>query len=563
MYRYDAFDARLVRERAAQFRDQVVRRLSGALTEDEFKPLRLQNGLYMQLHAYMLRIAVPYGLLDGSQLRAVADISRRYDRGYVHFTTRQNIQLNWPELEDVPAILDELAQVEMHAIQSSGNCIRNITSDPFAGVCTDEIEDPRPYCEILRQWSTFHPEFAFLPRKFKIAVTGAEEDRAAVAVHDIGLRLVAADDGAVGFRVLVVGGMGRSPFLAQVLREFLPKRHLLSYLEAALRVYNRHGRRDNKYKARIKILVDDLGIEGFAAEVEAEWAHLRGGTLTLEDAEVERMRAYFAPPAYERIANGDLGLEAGLRVAPRFARWVRNNVVAHRVEGYRSAVISLKDHDLPPGDLRADQLEAVADLAERHGFGRVVVTHRQNLVLPDVRVGELYELWAALEELGLGGGNYNRAADIVACPGLDYCNLANARTLNVAEDLQARFRDLDRLHELGPVHLNVSGCINACGHHHVGHIGVLGIDKRGVEHYQLMLGGHRGDDASLGEIVGRSFTREVIGGAVETVLRVFVERRGAGERFLDAVRRLGLEPFQQALYGDEARAGTVSRGRAA
>ncbi len=563
MYRYDAFDARLVRERAAQFRDQVVRRLSGALTEDEFKPLRLQNGLYMQLHAYMLRIAVPYGLLDGSQLRAVADISRRYDRGYVHFTTRQNIQLNWPELEDVPAILDELAQVEMHAIQSSGNCIRNITSDPFAGVCTDEIEDPRPYCEILRQWSTFHPEFAFLPRKFKIAVTGAEEDRAAVAVHDIGLRLVAADDGAVGFRVLVGGGMGRSPFLAQVLREFLPKRHLLSYLEAALRVYNRHGRRDNKYKARIKILVDDLGIEGFAAEVEAEWAHLRGGTLTLEDAEVERMRAYFAPPAYERIANGDLGLEAGLRVAPRFARWVRNNVVAHRVEGYRSAVISLKDHDLPPGDLRADQLEAVADLAERHGFGRVVVTHRQNLVLPDVRVGELYELWAALEELGLGGGNYNRAADIVACPGLDYCNLANARTLNVAEDLQARFRDLDRLHELGPVHLNVSGCINACGHHHVGHIGVLGIDKRGVEHYQLMLGGHRGDDASLGEIVGRSFTREEIGGAVETVLRVFVERRGAGERFLDAVRRLGLEPFHQALYGDEARAGTVSRGRAA
>ena len=560
MYTYDAFDTALVRQRAAQFRDQVVRRLSGEIAESEFKPLRLQNGLYMQLHAYMLRVSVPYGLLSSTQLRRLAHIARTYDKGYGHFTTRQNIQFNWPELTDVPAILDELADVEMHAIQSSGNCIRNITSDAFAGVCTDEIEDPRPYCEMLRQWSTFHPEFAFLPRKFKFAVTGAREDRAAIAVHDIGLRIVEVD-GEVGFEVHVGGGLGRTPMVGKVVRAFLPKRDLLTYMEAILRVYNRFGRRDNKYKARIKILVDALGVDAFGELVEAEWEAIRDSGLQLDDAEIERMRAHFEPPAYEQLTNGELSIEAALLVKPEFAHWTKSNVVAHRVAGYRSVVISLKDHGLPPGDLRAAQMDAIAELADRYSFGRLVVTHRQNLVLPDVKVAELFELWSALSELGLGRGNFNQVQDLIACPGLDYCALANARTINVAEDIQKRFRDLDELLSLGEVQTNISGCINACGHHHVGHIGILGINKRGEEYYQLMLGGHRGDDASLGEIVGRAFSTEQIGPAVESVLRTYARvRESADERFFETVRRVGFGPFQRDLYGDDTQA---ARTRAA
>ena len=554
MYVYDAFDKAIVRERAAQFRDQVVRRLSGEIAESEFKPLRLQNGLYMQLHAYMLRIAVPYGLLTSERFRKLAHITRKYDRGYCHLTTRQNVQLNWPELEDVPTILDELAEVDMHAIQTSGNCIRNVTSDAFAGVCTDEIEDPRPYCEILRQWSTFHPEFAFLPRKFKFAVTGARDDRAAVALHDVGIRIVESEDGEVGFEFQVGGGMGRTPMIAKVIGGFVPKRHLLSYSEAILRVYNRFGRRDNKYKARIKILVDALGADEFGRLVEAEFEQIKGGDLLLDEAELERMRAFFAPPAYETLKNGDLGLDAGLLVNPTFAHWTKSNVVDHRAPGYRSVVISLKDHGLPPGDIGADAMDAVAGLAERFSFGRLVVTHRQNLVLPDVKVADLFELWTALDALGFGRGNFNQAQDVIACPGLDYCALASARTLNVAEDIQVRFRDLDQLLDLGHVEINVSGCVNACGHHHVGHIGVLGIDKRGEEYYQLMLGGYRGNDASLGVIVGRAFDREHIAEAVETVLRAYGEvRSSADERFVDTVRRVGLGPFQRALYGDDVR----------
>lgn len=552
VYRYDAQDRQLVRERAAQFRDQVRRRLSGEITENEFKPLRLQNGLYMQLHAYMLRIAVPYGQLSSRQLYRLADIARKFDLGYGHFTTRQNIQLNWVALQDVPSILDALAEVEMHAIQTSGNCIRNVTSDPFAGVASDEIEDPRPYAELLRQWSTFHPEFAFLPRKFKIAITGAAEDRAAVRLHDIGLRLVRSETGEVGFEVIAGGGLGRTPYVGPTIREFLPKAHLLSYCEAILRVYNRYGRRDNKYKARIKILVDALGPADFASQVDSEWEKIKAGPLELSSRDIERMQSFFADPPYEALERSDTSLQGALLSNNRpFAQWVRANVFQHRIAGYSIVALPLKNTELPPGDLTAIRMEGVASLAERFGFGRLFVTHRQNLVLPDVKTADLFALWEKLVPLGLVNPTMGRVTDIIACPGLDYCALANARSIPIAEQLVSAFQDADILFDLGPVTLNISGCINACGHHHVGNIGILGIDKRGVEHYQLMLGGSSSDDASLGRTLGPALPSDRVVAAVKAVLKTYVELRSSTrERFIDTVRRVGAKPFAESVYGN-------------
>ena len=550
MYRYDAFDQQIVEERAAQFRDQVLRRLDGRLGENEFKPLRLQNGLYMQLHAYMLRIAVPYGLLSSTQVRKLAHISRTYDRGYAHLTTRQNVQLNWPKLEDVPSILDELAEVEMHAIQTSGNCIRNITSDPYAGVAADEVADPRPYCEILRQWSTFHPEFAFLPRKFKFAVTGAETDRAAIAVHDIGIRVVKNDAGEIGFAYYVGGGQGRTPLIAPCINEFVPERDLVSYAEAVLRVYNRLGRRDNKYKARIKVLVKQTGAEEFARLVEEEHSKIAGGSLALRPEDVAHFQSFFAPPAYESLENGEARVSASLLDKDRtFARWVDANVVEHRVPGYAIVNLSLKSAELPPGDATSDQLDVVADLAERYSFGRVVVTHRQNLVMPDVKRSDLASLHQELARLGFATPNVGKLTDVVCCPGLDYCALANARSISVAMELNARFDDLGKLYDLGDLHLNISGCINACGHHHVGHIGILGIDKQGDEFYQLSLGGSSGNEASIGKVLGRALAPSEIVDAVERAVLAYVAlRESEAEGFLETYRRLGPAPFKEAVY---------------
>ena len=552
MYRYDAHDQAIVQQRARQFRGQVQRRLSGEITEDEFKPLRLQNGLYMQLHAYMLRVAVPYGLLSSAQVRQLAHIARTYDRGYAHFTTRQNVQYNWPALDDVPSILDDLAAVEMHAIQTSGNCIRNITSDPFAGVAADEIADPRPYCELLRQWSTFHPEFAFLPRKFKIAVTGAKHDRAAVAFHDIGLRLVASPEGGgrPAVQVLVGGGLGRTPMIGAVIREALPERDLLSYVEAIVRVYNRHGRRDNKYKARIKILVDAMGPEAFAAEVEAEWAQIKDSTLRVDGDELARIARFFTTPAYRTLDEDPAALEAPMLMDPEFRRWVEVNVAEHRQPGYRAVVLSLKTGELPPGDVTHHQLDAIADLADDFGLGEVVVTHRQNLVFPDVEVSRLHGLWRALRKHGLATPNVDTITDIICCPGLDYCTLANARSIPIAQAITRRLDALDAVHDVGELHLNISGCINACGHHHIGHIGVLGINKSGEEYYQLMIGGSNADDASIGKVLGRAFDADGLIDAVETVVKTYLGlREHEDERFLDAARRVGPEPFKEALYG--------------
>jgi sulfite reductase (NADPH) hemoprotein beta-component len=553
MYRYDEYDQRIVDERAQQFRGQVERRLDGSIEENEFKPLRLQNGLYMQLHAYMLRVAIPYGLLDVPKLRKLAHIARTYDRGYGHLTTRQNIQYNWPKLEEVPKILEELASVQMHAIQTSGNCIRNVTSDPLAGVAKDELEDPRPYCEIIRQWSTFHPEFAFLPRKFKIAVTGAPaEDRAAVRIHDIGVRIVENGAGERGFEVLVGGGLGRTPYIAKVVREFVPYEHLLSYLEAILRVYNRYGRRDNKFKARIKIQVAEWGIERFTEAVEAEWAHTRDTALKLTREEIDRVRVQFTPPAYETLPDSGTTIAAGTLSRDReYARFLKNNLRAHKQPGYVVVVVSTKPEGRPPGDVSDTQLDALADLTERYSLGEAVVTHEQNMVLPHVRQRDLPELYAALKEWDLATANVGRLTDSICCPGLDFCALANARSIPVALEIAERFADLDRLDEVGEVSVKMSGCINACGHHHVGNIGILGIDKAGTEAYQLMLGGAPGNDASLGDVVGRAFGREEIVGAIDTVLRTYVGlRTGADERFLDCYRRVGLAPFKEALYGD-------------
>ncbi|MFN3958387.1 MAG: nitrite/sulfite reductase [Parvularculaceae bacterium] len=552
MYRYDQFDETFVRERVAEFRGQVARRLSGALTEEEFKPLRLMNGLYLQLHAYMLRVAVPYGTLSSRQLRKLAHVARVYDKGYGHFTTRQNIQFNWPALVDVPDILAELADVGMHAIQTSGNCIRNVTSDPFAGATADEIDDPRVYAEIIRQWSSLHPEFSFLPRKFKIAVTASDDDRAAVRVHDIGLRLHRNAEGERGFEVIVGGGLGRTPYIGETVREFLPERHLISYLEAIMRVYNARGRRDNKYKARIKILVASDAIDSFRREVEEEWEASGKEGLDWPAEEVIRIRTHFTPPAFERLPGRSAALEAARASDPAFDRWVRQNVAAHRAPGYAIAQISLKPIGRPPGDITADQLGAVADLAERYSFDEARATHEQNLLLPHVKQDDLFEVWRALRAAGLAEANIGLVSDIIACPGLDYCDLANARSIPIAERIQERFADSAAAADLGEIKIKISGCINACGHHHVGHIGILGVDKKGEEFYQILLGGSAASDASLGEITGRGFSADEVVSAVDSLIGFFRSVRLPGERFLDAYRRLGPDPFKEVLYGESA-----------
>ena len=548
MYQYDQYDQTLVDERVAQYRGQVQRYLAGQLSEDEFRPLRLMNGLYIQRHAPMLRIAIPYGLLSSQQLRMLAHIARRYDRGFGHFTTRQNIQFNWPKLEETPDILAELAQVQMHAIQTSGNCIRNVTADHLAGVAPDEIEDPRLYCEIIRQWSTFHPEFSYLPRKFKIAVTGARHDRAAAQVHDIGLNLVRNEQGEIGFQVLVGGGLGRTPMIGHVIREFLPQRDLLSYLEAILRVYNQHGRRDNLYKARIKILVKALGPATFREQVEVEWEQIRDSGLVLDQAEIERVRHYFAPPNYQADAAADSSFEEYLKSDPAFATWVRHNVAEHKVAGYRNVFVALKDPEVPPGDITAEQMDAVADLADRYSFGQIRATHHQNLLLADVYQGDLYALWQALKVQKLAFPVIGTLADMICCPGLDYCSLANASSISVAEQINQKFDQLDTLYDLGEIRLNMSGCMNACGHHHVGHIGILGVDKKGEEWYQISLGGSSGNDAALGSILGPSVPKAEVANTLERILTVYVEQREEGERFIDTFRRIGLEPFRAHAY---------------
>ncbi|MCE2510414.1 MAG: nitrite/sulfite reductase [Alphaproteobacteria bacterium] len=548
MYQYDEYDHTLVRERVAQFRGQVARRLKGELTEDEFRPIRLMNGLYLQLHAYMLRIAVPYGTLSSTQMRMLAHIARKYDKGYGHFTTRQNIQFNWPKLEDVPDILADLASVEMHAIQTSGNCIRNVTADQYAGVAADEIEDPRIYAEIIRQWSTLHPEFSFLPRKFKVAVTGSDHDRAAVRVHDIGLHIRRNTKGEVGFEVLVGGGLGRTPVIAETIRKFLPKRDLLSYLEAILRVYNQLGRRDKLLKARIKILVQSVGAERFAEMVEAEWEHLRDGALVLPAEEVERIRAFFAPPAYETLDVNQPAFEAARFEDRAFAEWCRTNLAPHKTPGYGIVNISLKGIGEAPGDATAEQMELVADLAERYSFDEVRVTHEQNLVLPHVKLTDVHAIWQALKPAGLATPNLGLVTDMITCPGLDFCNLANARSIPIAQRIGKCFENLDRQYNIGELKIKISGCINACGHHHVGHIGILGVDKKGEEFYQITLGGNAEEDSSIGQIVGPAFAYDEVVGAVETLVETYLLERRNGERFLDTYRRVGIAPFKERLY---------------
>ncbi len=548
MYRYDEFDQTLVAERVEQFRDQVQRRVSGEIDEDAFKPLRLMNGLYLQLHAYMLRVAIPYGTLSSRQLRMLGHVARKYDKGYGHFTTRQNIQYNWPKLEEVPDLLAELATVEMHAIQTSGNCIRNVTADHYAGAAADEIEDPRIYAEIIRQWSTLHPEFSFLPRKFKIAVTGASNDRAAVRVHDIGLQMRRDASGEPGFEVIVGGGQGRTPVIGETIREFLPKRDLLSYLEAILRVYNQVGRRDNIYKARIKILVQQTGVEAFARLVEEEWAEIRDGALQLPREEIARIERYFAPPAFEALPAVDSGF-AERRLADRdFARFVRSNLFAHKQPGYAIVNVSLKPEGGVPGDATAAQMEQLADLAERYSHDEIRVSHEQNLVLPHVRQSEVYALWLGLKEAGLASANIGLVSDIIACPGLDYCNLANARSIPVAQRISTRFADIQRQHDVGELKIKISGCINACGHHHVGHIGILGVDKKGEEFYQVTLGGSADQNTVLGDIVGPAFSYDQVADAVETIVDTYVATRQDGENFNQTYRRVGLKPFKEKLY---------------
>ncbi|MEM6851488.1 MAG: nitrite/sulfite reductase [Pseudomonadota bacterium] len=549
MYRYDEFDETLVRERVAQFRGQVARRKAGEITEDQFKPLRLMNGLYLQLHAYMLRVAIPYGVLSSRQMRQLATIARDYDRGYGHFTTRQNIQYNWPALEDTPEILERLADVEMHAIQTSGNCIRNVTADQYAGAAEGEVADPRVFAEIIRQWSTLHPEFSFLPRKFKIAITATENDRAAVRVHDIGLHMRQNDEGEAGFEVIVGGGLGRTPYVGHTIRPFLHQRDLLSYLEAILRVYNMEGRRDNLYKSRIKILVNALGADEFARLVEEEWAQIKDGALALPVDEIERISAYFAPPPFDDLNDASAELDARLAENESFAQWVRMNVAPHKKNGYAIANISLKPIGKPPGDASADQMDVVAGLAEAYSFDEVRVTHEQNLVLPHVKKSDLYAIWSALRAAELATPNLGLVSDIICCPGLDYCNLANARSIPVAQRIAERFEDLDRQHNIGALKVKISGCINACGHHHVGHIGILGVEKRGEEFYQITLGGSAEEDASLGDILGRGFSYDDIVDAVEKVVDVYVDHREPGEAFLAAYRRIGAAPFKEALYG--------------
>ncbi|HET9388181.1 MAG TPA: nitrite/sulfite reductase [Steroidobacteraceae bacterium] len=544
MYRYDELDQAFVDQRVAEFADQTRRFLAGELSEDEFRGLRLRNGLYIQRHAPMLRIAIPYGLLSTRQLRKLGEIAERFDRGYGHFTTRQNLQLNWPRLEQVPEILRELATVQMHSIQTSGNCVRNVTADHLAGIAPDELDDPRPYCEIVRQWATLNPEFTYLPRKFKIAITGSPADRAASEVHDIGLHMRRDAEGAIGFQVLVGGGLGRTPIIGRVIREFLPLPDLLSYLEAILRVYNRHGRRDNIHKARIKILVRSLGVERFREQVEAEWLASRASATRLSPAEVDRVRAHFTPPAYESLPNQDVS--AGRE--PQFQAWYRYNTREHRVPGYRAVFISLKAHGHNPGDMTSAQMASVAALADRLSFGAVRVTHNQNLLLGDVRQSDLYALWGELRTLGLAMPNIGTLTDMIACPGLDFCSLANAGTLGVARQIQAQFNDLDYLYDLGDIEIKMSGCMNGCGHHHVGHIGILGVDKHGEEWYQITLGGSVNGFTALGEVIGPSVPQAEVAPTIERLVEVYRARREDGERFVDTLRRIGLQPFKERAY---------------
>ena len=548
MYRHDAFDRRLVRERVAQFRDQTRRFLIGQLSEDDFRPLRLQNGLYIQKHAPMLRIAIPYGMLSSPQLRALARVGRDYDRGYGHFTTRQNLQFNWPRLEDVPDILAELAEIDMHAIQTSGNCVRNITTDHFAGVAGDEIVDPRPYCELVRQWAALNPEFAYLPRKFKIAITGATHDRAAILIHDIGLALVRNDAGDIGFRVVVGGGLGRTPFVGHVIREFLPRAEILNYLDAILRTYNRFGRRDNKWRARIKILVKERTPEQFARDVEDEWSQLSGGVATVPDEEFERLAGFFESPPYEVLAGDDCGFKSALADNRAFGNWVGRNVHPHKVPGYAVVTLSLKRAGVPPGDATSDQMDAIADLADAFSFGELAVSHEQNLILRDVRQADLFALWSRLRPLGLATPNIGLLTDIVCCPGGDFCSLANAKSIPIAEAITRRFDDLDYLHDIGEIDLNMSGCMNACGQHHIGNIGILGVDKNGAEWYQVSIGGAQGDRAALGKVIGPSFAASEMPDVIARLVETYIDLRHEDERFVDTVHRLGLEPFKERVY---------------
>ncbi|MGE0558283.1 MAG: nitrite/sulfite reductase [Burkholderiales bacterium] len=551
MYLYDAVDQRMVDERVAQFRDQTRRYLAGELSEDHFRPLRLQNGLYIQRVAPMLRVAIPYGLLSSRQLRALAYIARKWDRGYGHFSTRQNIQFNWPKLEDVPDILAHLAAVQMHAIQTSGNCIRNTTTDHFAGVAPDEVVDPLGWCELIRQWSTLHPEFAYLPRKFKIAVSGAENDRAAIRVHDIGLQAVRGANGETGFRVLVGGGLGRTPVIGTVIREFLTWPHLLTYLDAILRVYNRYGRRDNKYKARIKILVRELTPENFRALVDAEWAHLQNGPATLTADEVARITQRFTRPQYQDLEADPVQYVQALARERGFASWAGRNVHPHKVPGYAAVTLSLKKTGVPPGDATAGQMDAVADLADRYSCGELRVSHEQNLILSDVRQSDLHALWQEAKALGLATPNIGLISNIIACPGGDFCSLANAKSIPVAEAIQRRFDDLDYQHDIGELDLNISGCMNSCGHHHVGHIGILGVDKQGAEFYQISIGGAQGNDAALGRVIGPSFAQDEVPDVIETLVKTYLaERDSEAERFIDVVRRIGITPFKEQVYGN-------------
>ena len=550
MYQYDEHDQRLLDQRVAQFRDQMRRHLAGELSADEFRPLRLQNGLYIQRHAPMFRISVPYGHLASRQLRKLAHLARGYDRGYAHFTTRTNVQFNWPKLEDVPEMLAELASVQMHANQTSGNCIRNITADPFAGVAADEVADPRPFAEILRQWATYNPEFAFLPRKFKIAFNSAAEDRVVLRVYDIGLDLVRNDAGELGFRVLVGGGLGRTPILGEEIKPFLPWQHLISYCEAILRVYNRWGRRDNLWKARIKILVKALGPEAFAREVEEEWANTKDGPNTITAAELARVSAHFAPPAYEPLPAQDAAFDALLADNKAFATWVKRNVRTHRQPGYAAVVLSLKKTGTAPGDVTAEQMDLIADLADRFSFGEARMLHEQNVALADVRRADLFELWQAARAAGLATPNIGLLTDIICCPGGDFCSLANARSIPIADAIQRRFDDLDYQHDIGEIDLNISGCMNSCGHHHVGHIGILGVDKNDQEWYQVSIGGTQGNGTTLGKVIGPSFAQDEVVGVIETLLETYVELRHEDERFIDTVQRVGTEPFKARVYAD-------------
>ncbi|ADQ84736.1 nitrite/sulfite reductase [Methylovorus sp. MP688] len=548
MYKYDEIDQAIVDERVAQYRDQTRRYLAGELTDEEFRPLRLQNGLYIQRHAPMLRIAVPYGMLSSRQLHKLADIAARYDRGYGHFSTRQNLQLNWPKLEDVPDILAELATVQMHAIQTSGNCIRNITTDQFAGIAPDEIIDPRAVAEIMRQWSTFHPEFALLPRKFKIAVSGTKQDRAIVQAHDIGLEFYRDSENKMAIKVWVGGGLGRTPILGSVIREHLEWQHVLTYCEAIIRVYNLHGRRDNAYKARIKILVKALGIDEFRKQVEAEWAYLKDSPNTITEAELQRVAQYFTKMPYDTLPAHDASFDSAIASNPAFAAWVKRSVHGHQQAGYRAVTLSLKPHGRAPGDATSEQMHVVADLAEKYSFGELRVSHEQNLILADVKLSDLFSIWEQARAAGLATPNIGLLTDIICCPGGDFCSLANAKSIPIAEAIQQQFDNLDYLHDIGDIELNISGCMNACGHHHIGHIGILGVDKDGSEWYQVTIGGKQGNDASIGTVIGPSFAAEEMPGVVQRLIDVYLQERTEEERFIDTVRRIGVAPFKAHVY---------------